>query len=963
MTTLQHPNPFKPLLLAGVALLLIAVAFDPMLRGLLTPDWASAVGGYSASDALGQIDAADTAYYTSAGGDNAPNARGLDIPFSAVTDLVGHRLFVSDFNNNRVLVFNLDSSSNEIVDRVADHVLGQSNFKTNTSGTTQNTLSGPAGLVYDATGSRLFVGDTSNNRVMVFDVAVIIDGENAMNVLGQPDFVTPTPGTTQRKLYNPFDLIYDESGNRLFVSDYTVNRVMVFDASVANLASDGNGTDALYVIGQTNFTDVTSATTQRKLYNPLGLVYDTATNRLFVADNGNNRVMVFDASNANLASDSAGPNGMTDAINVLGQAIFTDATPGLTQSKMLNPYGLAYDASGDRLFVNDQSQNRILVFDVATILDGENATNVIGQTDFVTGTPGLTPKQFGAPLDLAYSTSGDRLFVGDQSNSRMLVFDASLANLASEAVGLGVATNAVNALGQLDGVDAPLYTVNGVNNTPNAQGFSGPTHTAIDTTNHRLFVSDSGNNRVLVYSLDASDALIDHTADFVLGQPDFKTNTAATTQSGLSGPKGLAYDSTGNRLFVADYTNNRVMVFDVATIINGENAVNELGQVAEGACPGIGSFTMATALTLACTLSSPFGLAYDATGNRLFVADQNNYRVMVFDVAIITDGMDASYVLGQTDFTTGTAGTTQSKFDSALGLAYDATGDRLFVADYSNSRVMVFDVRTAGSVPRLLCGDTEIGIANSMNASCVLGQTDFTTATAGATQSKLNWPYSLAYDATGNRLFVADYSNNRVMVFDVAVITNGEDATDVYGQTDFTTATAGTTQSTMNSPEGVGWVGSQLYVADASNNRIMIFGGAAPTPTPTPTPVGGSKPVEVEFYPERIVINSDESSTDSKNVLVNIYAHHGNNFTGTVDVLLSNSPDFSTTIPFRYIVGYPYPDIWPKTVSWDLCFGMPAQAGFPAGTLCDVGQKNVYARFYVNTIPPQPAWTPLPANN
>jgi hypothetical protein len=191
------------------------------------------------------------------------------------------------------------------------------------------------------------------------------------------------------------------------------------------------------------------------------------------------------------------------------------------------------------------------------------------------------------------------------------------------------------------------------------------------------------------------------------------------------------------------------------------------------------------------------------------------------------------------------------------------------------------------------------------------------------------------------------------------------DATDVYGQTDFTVPPApGTTQSTLTTQKNVAWMSatSELYVADSSNNRVMIF-GVVPPPTPTPTPGGGGRPqtptptppVPIGFFPDRITINNDDSSTDSKNVLVNIVAHFNNNFTGTVDVLLSNTPDFSTTIPFRYTI----PDLtanadWPKTIAWDLCFGLPRS------TPCDPGRKVVYARFYVNLPGARPAFTPLP---
>lgn len=117
---------------------------------------------------------------------------------------------------------------------------------------------------------------------------------------------------------------------------------------------------------------------------------------------------------------------------------------------------------------------------------------------------------------------------------------------------------------------------------------------------------------------------------------------------------------------------------------------------------------------------------------------------------------------------------------------------------------------------------------------------------------------------------------------------------------------------------------------------------------------GGERQDEsIAFYPGSIVINDSSESTDSKNVTVSIHAQHGVNFTGTVDVLLSNVPDFSTAVPFRYAIDYSVSDNWPKTVSWDLCFGLPKDAP------CELGQKNVYARFYVKTAHPEPAFTPL----
>jgi hypothetical protein len=74
-------------------------------------------------------------------------------------------------------------------------------------------------------------------------------------------------------------------------------------------------------------------------------------------------------------------------------------------------------------------------------------------------------------------------------------------------------------------------------------------------------------------------------------------------------------------------------------------------------------------------MSGPQGLAYDASSSRLFVLDNNISRILVFNVAsgTIANGENASYVLGQTGFTSSTSATTQSGMNFPQGLAYDAS--------------------------------------------------------------------------------------------------------------------------------------------------------------------------------------------------------------------------------------------------------------------------------------------------
>lgn len=368
--------------------------------------------------------------------------------------------------------------------------------------------------------------------------------------------------------------------------------------------------------------------------------------------------------------------------------------------------------------------------------------------------------------------------------------------LASDVVGQNVS-----------GVDD--YTSSAANNgsiSPIASGFTSPVSVTVDTTGHRLFVSEAGQNRVLVFNLDSNNEPVDDTADYVLGQPDFQTNTSSTSQSGLFGPVGVAVDSTHERLFVADGSNNRVLVYDISGgITNGMDASYVLGQANFTTSPGVNDQKHAR---------SPRGIAYDAASDRLFVTtDNTQHRVLIFDFNVfpLATYASAAYVLGQPDFTTVSTGTTAAKMNRPYGVAYSPSTQRLFVCEVSNNRVTVFDLSS--------------GITNGASASYVLGQSDFTTASAGTTQDHLNVPTICDLNDTLGLLYVPQFTGNRVSVFDVNSITNGENASAVLGQDDFTSSTAATTQDGLKAANGVAVdsANNRLWVADYSNNRVIRY--------------------------------------------------------------------------------------------------------------------------------------------
>jgi len=364
------------------------------------------------------------------------------------------------------------------------------------------------------------------------------------------------------------------------------------------------------------------------------------------------------------------------------------------------------------------------------------------------------------------------------------------------------------------------------NATPANNTLNLPSATALDTLNHRLFVADSANNRILVFQLSAvNDLSSGHNAGAVIGQllgtQTFATNTADTTGTaeGFQNPTGLAFDSASQTLFVADTGNNRVVIFSAppaslsATTYPAATVV--LGQ-AGFAPPGPAN----AAGGGAAGLNGPTALAFD--GTNLYVCDTGNNRVLVYAGSAFGTGQAASNVLGQVDFATVTPGTDQgggidSYMTAPSGVAVDTVNSRLFVVDGGNNRVLVFNL-------------TGLPVQNAQ-ATHVLGQANFTTGTPGATAANtLATPFGADYDSSTDFLYVADGGNNRVLIFNTTTVIDNMPAVGVVGQVNMVSSTQQTTQSGVAEVTGVtiDSTNKRLWVTDggvsaASNNRILLY--------------------------------------------------------------------------------------------------------------------------------------------
>ena len=291
----------------------------------------------------------------------------------------------------------------------ANGVLGQLDFNSGSSGTTQDKLHAPSGVAVDPVTGKLFVVDRYNNRILRWSsTEKMVNGSPAEVVLGQPDFITSSSGLSGSKLNDPLRAFIDSTGN-LWVSDYLNNRVLRFD----NASYKTSGSSADLVLGQSNFTTNSSGTSVNKMKGPVGVFVD-GTKRLWVTDRLNHRVLRFDNS-SNLSNGA-------DANGVLGQADFTTGTSGLSSTKMNRPMGVYVD-SKDNLWVCEDDNRRAIRFNtVSTKLNGAAADGVLGQPDFTTNLINYSRNGVGN-LRGVYGDEAGRLYLVDESNNRVLVFN------------------------------------------------------------------------------------------------------------------------------------------------------------------------------------------------------------------------------------------------------------------------------------------------------------------------------------------------------------------------------------------------------------------------------------------------------------------------------------------------------------------------------------------------------------
>lgn len=363
---------------------------------------------------------------------------GMKAPSGVATD--GVRLAVADTNNNRVLLWNTIPQTNGTPPNV---VLGQPDFSTVFPRTTSTGMRGPQGVWIDS--GRLFVADTQNSRVLIWNSIPTSNGQAADLVVGQPDFTTrPEPDLSQanylpnaQRLLNPASV--QVAGNKMFVADLGFDRVMIYLSIPVS-----NNAPADVVIGQPNFETFSFVQP-----NDPGVTVDTDGN-YFDADGDS----LMDRSGAVVRRavvalcEKLGPFANDGSVTLDDERFppaVTEDPDDADNMRYPKRCGATLNfprfalSDGTRLFISDSGNDRILIFDQIPLENGASPDVVIGQPNFIALTDADGPGNLRSPGALAYD--GKNLYVADPLQRRILLFTPGEDLIALDGIRNGASFN------------------------------------------------------------------------------------------------------------------------------------------------------------------------------------------------------------------------------------------------------------------------------------------------------------------------------------------------------------------------------------------------------------------------------------------------------------------------------------------------------------------------------------------
>src|SRR5207237_1157978 len=381
---------------------------------------------------------------------------------------------------------------------------------------------------------------------------------------------------------------------------------------------------------------------------------------------------VYVADTLNNRSRAIAPDGTISTLIGSGAAR-TALQIGLSQ-----PRGLAVDASG-RLWIADTGNNLIRRYNPGPFFDAAHGYSQAGgfvervagdgNAGYLDGVPAAQAR-LRQPTGMALDGQGN-LYIADTGN-----------NVIREIKGGNITTVAGNGTAAYGGEDGPATQAS----------LSSPFGVAVRDDGD-ILIADTGNSYLRL--VDAvTDADGSHHIHRLAGNgtPSFAGDLHAPADVQLAGPSAIVTRTsaipgispnapqTAGVPYIADTFNHAIRWFTTGGTLRT--------LAGAGGVPG----GQSTDTSRASHLSYPMGVALDASGSKLYVADTFNNQIRLVDLR--TNAV--SIFAGNRDGQSGSGGdggpATSAQLSFPTGVAVDPAGD-VFIADAYNARIRKVDLR------------------------------------------------------------------------------------------------------------------------------------------------------------------------------------------------------------------------------------------------------------------------------
>lgn len=299
----------------------------------------------------------------------------------------------------------------------------------------------------------------------------------------------------------------------------------------------------------------------------------------------------------------------------------------------------------------------------------------------------------------------------------------------------------------------------------------------VDPERDRLFVADSGRNRVVVSDLAGN--VVDIAGNGEAGFAD-----GGFAEARFSNPQGMAFSPDGSLLYVADTGNHSIRALDLAA----RTVATIAGTGAQSA-----SYPPDNGVGPAAALSSPWDLALD--GKNLYIAMAGSHQIWKMELSsLVVSALAGSGAEGYLDAAADEAELAQP---SGLSLAPDG---KLYFADSEASSIRAVDLRAPGGPVSTVAGS---------------GESLFEFGAEDGVGKAARFQHPLGVVWMEGALFVADTYNHRIRRIDPRT---GETTTLAGGAGGYRNGA----EAAFNEPGGIDAAGGKLYVADTNNHAIRV---------------------------------------------------------------------------------------------------------------------------------------------